>query len=115
MRRVSIGRVPARWSLIRVTDDESLEDAFRRIIRAGVEIPSARRGTTRFVGPHEAERNHGVVTRYVPMTVTCDLFRGREGNVVSRFECRLRPFVAEEHLVESGPTKHAGLSVRNSS
>ena len=99
MRRVSIGRVPARWSLIRVTDDESLEDAFRRIIRAGVEIPSARRGTTRFVGPHEAERNHGVVTRYVPMTVTCDLFRGREGNVVSRFECRLRPFVAAAQRV----------------
>lgn len=80
-----------------VTDDDRLEDALRRVIRAGVEVPPARSGTVRFVGPFVAERRVHGVAQDVPMTVTCDVVHGTNGNVVRSVECRLRPFVAAEY------------------
>jgi len=80
-----------------VTDDDRLEDALRRVIRAGVEVPPVRSGAVRFVGPFVAERRVHGVEQDVPMTVTCDVVHGTNGNVACFLECRPGPFVAADH------------------
>lgn len=82
----------------KVSDDEQLEDALRRAIRAGVRIPASA-GVFRYAGPFEAERTVDGVVRYEPMTLVCELAAGTHGNVVRRLECRAGRFVREEHVI----------------